>query len=384
MFEFKANTFVQNGAEKDQGDWGKDDLIDIKIIKENHPELSEWGALAIGSAWGDYSQDVYLVNWLRWATNSSKRDNEFLSYCYYRQVYGNWTFDINIDIEKLENLIPEWITLKKPNEQIISLFKQYETWLGDSVDDELIPPKFINMDLSYTDLSNVQFAHAYIENVDFTGCLLNKTDFNKAEIRRCNFSRIKADCANFSDVKVSRSLFTYSHLENISFDHSIITKTNFDFAIVEYCVFYNTKFKKSSFKLNKNQDEPLGSFEWSYWDEYSINNSFLRKYPDLLKKLPKKYRVKCKKEARNYHLELAELLFGVVSKEYKWASVPENGYQIEFILCPDGNIELDYLNPTTGVFWSETTNEEIKQPFKDNNKPLTWQDLVKVDIPFMT
>lgn len=70
--------FVQPGFESHAGDWSDSDRAAIQLIRQAHPELSSWGDLAIGLAWGDYSQDVLYVNWCDWLIG--QRDSDFLAY----------------------------------------------------------------------------------------------------------------------------------------------------------------------------------------------------------------------------------------------------------------------------------------------------------------
>lgn len=94
-FVFDAKTFVTSGAERDDGEWSSDTRQQIASIKKNHPELSEWGDLAIGSAWCGYSQDFMLVSWCEWLTD--RRDELFLCYCYYQQLHGYWSLGFEED-----------------------------------------------------------------------------------------------------------------------------------------------------------------------------------------------------------------------------------------------------------------------------------------------
>lgn len=87
-FCFDATVFVRPGYEKAPGDWTDRDRQDISTIRRLHPELEHWGDLAIGSAFGDYSQDVLEVSWADWLVN--ERDLEFLNYCCWRQTRGRW------------------------------------------------------------------------------------------------------------------------------------------------------------------------------------------------------------------------------------------------------------------------------------------------------
>jgi hypothetical protein len=78
MTKYKESSFVQSGFEGDAGEWSESDSSDIALIKNAHPELKTWGDLAVGIAWGDYSQDELDVNWCDWLVG--QRDIEFLNY----------------------------------------------------------------------------------------------------------------------------------------------------------------------------------------------------------------------------------------------------------------------------------------------------------------
>jgi hypothetical protein len=102
-FQFEASTFVKQGFEDSDGDWSSELEARIAQLRVIYPELVKWGDLAIGSAWGGYSQDVFQVIWVDWIDD---RSNEFLSYCYYRQVHGNWIY--TDDFSRLESLEIKW------------------------------------------------------------------------------------------------------------------------------------------------------------------------------------------------------------------------------------------------------------------------------------
>jgi hypothetical protein len=87
-FVFDPLIFVQPGYEKAGGDWGED-ATQIAQIRADHPELAEWGDLAIGLAWGEYSQDILAVSWVDWITG---RDVDFLAYLYVRQIAPGFDF----------------------------------------------------------------------------------------------------------------------------------------------------------------------------------------------------------------------------------------------------------------------------------------------------
>jgi hypothetical protein len=59
--------------------------------------------LAIGCAFGDFSQDVLEVSWADWMTTN--RDEIFLNYCCWRQTRGKWK--CGLDDERLAEA-SEW------------------------------------------------------------------------------------------------------------------------------------------------------------------------------------------------------------------------------------------------------------------------------------
>lgn len=75
-------------------------------------------------------------------------------------------------------------------------------------------------------------------------------------------------------------------------------------------------------------------------------------------------------------------LGGIVSPEYQWPEQPA-GWQLEFIVYPDGEVVMDFLHPVSCSFWSED-NEPLETPLKQDKTALTWKDLKAAGIPFMT
>lgn len=91
-FVFDPRSFVQSGYEQADGDWSVETQLQIDAIRGLHPELSSWGRLAVGSAWGDYSQDIMAVGWLYPQQVGNSRCLEFLAYCYVRQLVPGFRF----------------------------------------------------------------------------------------------------------------------------------------------------------------------------------------------------------------------------------------------------------------------------------------------------
>jgi hypothetical protein len=81
-FIFKASpVFVMPDCEHQRGEYPADWHVKISKLRALHPELASWGDLAIGSAWGSYSQDILAVGWVDWI---DERDDGFLAYIYIR------------------------------------------------------------------------------------------------------------------------------------------------------------------------------------------------------------------------------------------------------------------------------------------------------------
>lgn len=78
-FIFDATAF---GGTTEPGEWSEDARALITSLRARYPELVGWGDLALGSAWGGYSQDIYAVSWVDWLKD---RDNGFLAYLYVSQ-----------------------------------------------------------------------------------------------------------------------------------------------------------------------------------------------------------------------------------------------------------------------------------------------------------
>lgn len=87
-FVFEATTFVAVGRETALGDWSSDVRAEIAKLRFLYPELSHWGDLAIGEAFGDMSEDVLSVSWAHWLLE--ERHEFFLDYCCWRQTRGPW------------------------------------------------------------------------------------------------------------------------------------------------------------------------------------------------------------------------------------------------------------------------------------------------------
>lgn len=86
-FVFDATRYDGSG----NAEWGGSDLELIARLRTPffYPELAGWSDLALGSAWSDYSCDIYAVHWVDWHAD---RDEGFLAYLYIKQVHPTFDF----------------------------------------------------------------------------------------------------------------------------------------------------------------------------------------------------------------------------------------------------------------------------------------------------
>ena len=86
MLIFSENTFCTEIA---NNVICNEKLSVIKDIRRFHPEIKHWNDAAIYFAWGQYSQDIYAVQWVDWVNN---RELGFMAYCYICQVLPSFNF----------------------------------------------------------------------------------------------------------------------------------------------------------------------------------------------------------------------------------------------------------------------------------------------------
>lgn len=128
-FIFDASAYVRAGCEKSDGEFNQEDRELFSTIRNQLPELSQWGDLPLGVALADYFQQVYLVSWSALSGQELERDNliHFLAFLHYQQTVGEWPW--GDDIDKLNELAREG-TMPSPSnssEQITPL----KTSIGD-------------------------------------------------------------------------------------------------------------------------------------------------------------------------------------------------------------------------------------------------------------
>lgn len=83
-----STIFTHPGFETSDGEWPEETVAELITLRQNHPELSGWGLLAVGNAWGDFSEDVLSLGWCYWLIGA--RCEMFLDYCCWRQTRGKW------------------------------------------------------------------------------------------------------------------------------------------------------------------------------------------------------------------------------------------------------------------------------------------------------
>lgn len=79
---------------------------------------------------------------------------------------------------------------------------------------------------------------------------------------------------------------------------------------------------------------------------------------------------------------VSERLKDFVSPEYAWPELP-TGWQLKFIVFPDGEVNMDFLHPVSCAFWSED-NGFLQTPFGRMKEPITRSVLDKCAVPYMT
>jgi hypothetical protein len=79
-YTFVPTAFISPGFEQDEGDFSEDSKFTLTQLRQVVPEISEWGTLALGIAWGDYSQAILGVSWLD--DCEPDRRGGFLAYIY--------------------------------------------------------------------------------------------------------------------------------------------------------------------------------------------------------------------------------------------------------------------------------------------------------------
>jgi len=89
-FRFEASTFVNNKrAEMGNGDYDPSTRAELSILRSLYPEISHWGDIALAAAWGDYSEDCWMLSWEP-VTPETTRSENFLNYLCWRQTRGEY------------------------------------------------------------------------------------------------------------------------------------------------------------------------------------------------------------------------------------------------------------------------------------------------------
>lgn len=102
-FKFDATRYVPRGQERSPGTYDNKTRLHIATLRKVYPELNDWGDLAIGIAWGDYSKAVLLTSWSD--DSLDQRDENFLNFLCWQQTRIPWGWDD--EIKQLPNA-DEW------------------------------------------------------------------------------------------------------------------------------------------------------------------------------------------------------------------------------------------------------------------------------------
>lgn len=79
---------------------------------------------------------------------------------------------------------------------------------------------------------------------------------------------------------------------------------------------------------------------------------------------------------------VAERLKDFVSPDYQWPVMPV-GWQLEFIVYPDGKVDMDFCHSVSRAFWSES-NDFLELPKLIDGSVISVDVLKNADVPFMT
>lgn len=105
--QLNTHHFANAGYEFSDGEYSVEDRELFNTIRIICPELSSWGDMPIGVAWGNFSQNVYLLSWLDKDQINITRESfvEFLSFIYWHDVHGEPKWDLSPD--ELKNFAKE-------------------------------------------------------------------------------------------------------------------------------------------------------------------------------------------------------------------------------------------------------------------------------------
>ncbi len=87
-FVFDATRYVPRGQEQAPGTYDDKTRLHIATLRKVYPELKDWGDLAIGISWGDYSKAVLLTSWS--VASLDARDENFLNFLCWQQTRIPW------------------------------------------------------------------------------------------------------------------------------------------------------------------------------------------------------------------------------------------------------------------------------------------------------
>jgi hypothetical protein len=79
---------------------------------------------------------------------------------------------------------------------------------------------------------------------------------------------------------------------------------------------------------------------------------------------------------------VSERLKEFISPDYQWPVMPV-GWQLEFIVYPDGEVDMDFCHSVSRAFWSESNNF-LELPKMMDGSVISVDVLKNAGIPFMT
>ena len=117
------------------GKWDGETRDHINNLRDCNPEIEHWGDLAIGCAYGSYSEDVLGISWADWERD---RNNAFMGYLYIKQTcptfyfngYESELWDYSDSCPWLSNEpMPKWVIKEIQNQEEIEYSKSAKKFI---------------------------------------------------------------------------------------------------------------------------------------------------------------------------------------------------------------------------------------------------------------
>ena len=136
----------------------------------------------------------------------------------------------------------EKITWERSNKNLKKLLKS-KSAQGEDFQEEV----FSDIDLSGSNLREVNFDGAVFSNVDFSSAKLYSVTFNGAHLENVKMENTVVDFASFNNTVFKNVSFTNSSFNMCDFTNSWMYNSSFDSANLRFSLFSNARIKKTTF-----------------------------------------------------------------------------------------------------------------------------------------